>query len=239
MPLRDHFRPTRRRWHQIHALWPGFLLARLEAAIPPGYEAGPSIRVGAEYELDVGTVDTTDPGNGFEANGSGGTTTATLTAPPPTLTATGTDLAGEDQFALEVRDPEGTLVAAVEFISPRNLDRPSAREAFAAKCATLVRHDVCVAVVDVVTDRTANLYASTLDQLGVTDPALGAEPPAIYAATLRRRTAGRKHRLDAWGYPLDVGQPIPSLPLWLTDDLWLTLDLEGSYEEVCRILHIR
>ncbi len=239
MPLRDHFRPTRRKWRQVHALWPAMLLTRLEAALPPGYEAGPSVQVGPEYELDIGTVDTDDAGNGFAANGSGGAATAVLTVPPPTLIAVGTDLTEEDEFALEVRDPHGTLVAAVEFVSPRNLDRPSAREAFVAKCASLVRHDVSVSVVDVVTDRRANLYAGVLDLLGVTDPALGAGPPTTYAASLRRRTAGRKLWLDAWSYPLEVGQPIPTLPLWLTDDLWLTLDLEGSYVEVCRILRIR
>ncbi len=240
MPLRDHFRKNRRRWTEIHAMWPAILLTRLEALLPPGYEAGPRVQLGMEYEIDIGAVDTDESDTGYAANGAGGgTATATSTAPPPTLTARGTDLADEDELVLEVRDPDGTLVAAVEFVSRANKDRPATREAFTAKCAALVRRGVCVAVVDVVTELTANLYGGTLDRLGVADPALGAAPPAIYAASLRRRTAGREHRLDAWAHQLEVGRPIPMLPLWLTEELWLPLDLEGSYEEVCRILRIR
>ena len=40
------------------------------------------------------------------------------------------------------------------------------------------------------------------------------------------------------GYPLIVGQPLPTLPLWLTEDLMVPLDLEASYEAACRVLHI-
>lgn len=131
-----------------------------------------------------------------------------------------------------------TLVAAVGIVSPGNMDRPETRRAFAAKCATLVRQGVCVAVVDVVTDNPANLYALTLDHLAATDPALGDDPPRIYAATMRRRDAGDGPKLEAWSYPVRVGHPLPSLPLWLTDTRWVSLDLEASYEHTCRGLGI-
>jgi hypothetical protein len=37
---------------------------------------------------------------------------------------------------------------------------------------------------------------------------------------------------------LSVGQKLPTLPLWLTEDLMVALDLEASYEATCRVLHI-
>ena len=37
---------------------------------------------------------------------------------------------------------------------------------------------------------------------------------------------------------MTIGQPLPSLPLWLDVDLGVTVDLEASYEETCRVLHI-
>ena len=44
--------------------------------------------------------------------------------------------------------------------------------------------------------------------------------------------------LEAWAQPLTLGQALPTLPLWLADNLAVPLDLEGSYEETCRVLRI-
>ena len=38
--------------------------------------------------------------------------------------------------------------------------------------------------------------------------------------------------------PLALGRPLPTLPLWLTEDFAVPLELEPSYEETCRILRI-
>ena len=35
-----------------------------------------------------------------------------------------------------------------------------------------------------------------------------------------------------------LGHPLPTLPLWLSEDLWVMLDLEPTYEDTCRVLHI-
>jgi hypothetical protein len=37
---------------------------------------------------------------------------------------------------------------------------------------------------------------------------------------------------------MTVGQPLPTLPLWLAPALRVMLPLETSYEETCRILGI-
>jgi hypothetical protein len=91
----------------------------------------------------------------------------------------------------------------------------------------------------VVTSKQFNLYAELFELIGVEDPALGAAPPAIYAVTLRGRKRQRNRPLpDAWFHPLAPGLPLPALPLWLAPDLAVTLDLEGSYEDACRVLRI-
>ena len=65
-------------------------------------------------------------------------------------------------------------------------------------------------------------------------------PPAssVYAVTCRKRNVGRQTKLDTWSHPLAVGEPLPSLPLWLSATQAVVLDLEASYEETCRILRI-
>lgn len=104
------------------------------------------------------------------------------------------------------------------------------------KVAGLLQQDVCVSVVDPVSIRQANLYADLLDLLGHADPQLAPARPHLYAVTLRARK--RSGLLDAWFYPMTVGQPLPTLPVWLGPDLRIMLPLETSYEETCRLLHI-
>lgn len=44
-----------------------------------------------------------------------------------------------------------------------------------------------------------------------------------------------QRRLETWAHALAVGQPLPTLPLWLRDDLAVPMELESTYEETCRI----
>ena len=44
--------------------------------------------------------------------------------------------------------------------------------------------------------------------------------------------------IESWMQPLSIGRPLPTLPLWLADDLAVPLDLEASYEQTCRILRL-
>ena len=59
-----------------------------------------------------------------------------------------------------------------------------------------------------------------------------------YAASLRFQKPAQRTRLQTWAYPLVIGQPLPTLPLWLADNFAVPLELEASYEETCRILRI-
>ena len=132
-----------------------------------------------------------------------------------------------------------TLVAAVEFVSPANKDRPETRRVFVAKCAALLQQRVAVSIVDLVTVRDFNLYADLLELLAHSDPSLGGEPQPLYAVSCRWRTQGNTRLLEAWNQPLTLGQPLPVLPLWLTDRFAVPLDLEQSYEQACDDLGIR
>jgi hypothetical protein len=93
-------------------------------------------------------------------------------------------------------------------------------------------------LVDVVTVRDVNLYASLLQLIGQRDPSLGERPPATYAVACRWNPRGASRRLEAWYHSLAPGNPLPCLPLWLADELAVPLDLEASYEQTCRDLRI-
>ena len=65
------------------------------------------------------------------------------------------------------------LAGAVELVSPANKDRPLHREAFMSKCATYLQAGVGLVIVDVVTERPADLHRELLLRLGMGDPGPG------------------------------------------------------------------
>jgi hypothetical protein len=216
------------------------LVQRLFPDLPLGYTAEPRVRLGRYYELDIGAFEGDEDGSPQAGAGSGGVATVRYAAPHPTLTVDA-DLGEQYEYEVLVFDDERgrTLVAAVEFVSPANKDRPDHRQAFVGKCAALLQKGVCVSIVDVVTVRQFNLYGESLELIGRSDPALGEQPPHLYAVTMRSRIHPEKRPvLDTWFYPLALGQPLPPLSLWLDEDLAVSLDLEGSYEDTCRVLRI-
>jgi hypothetical protein len=244
MPLRDHFRPPvskKASWEGFHAMWPATIIQRLVPLLPEEYTAEPRVHLGTNFEIDVCAYEPEFPQQLEHAagGGNGGVATAVWAPPQPTLVA---DADPSEQYAYEVlvfdRSRGRTLVAAVELVSPGNKDRPQSRREFVAKCAALLGQNVCVSIVDLVTTRQFNLYTELLELIGVSDPQFDKSPPATYAATCRGRKVDGKPRLESWAYPLIVGQPLPTLPLWLTEDLAVSVDLEASYEDTCRVLKI-
>jgi hypothetical protein len=109
---------------------------------------------------------------------------------------------------------------------------------FVDKCARLLSRRVCVSIVDLVTIRQFNLYSELLHLLRQSDPKVGAVPPPIYAVTCRKRIFEGRSRFESWTHPLALGQPLPTLPIWLSDADGVNLDLEACYEESCRMLKI-
>jgi hypothetical protein len=151
-----------------------------------------------------------------------------------------TDLGDLDEYAVRVYDTlrGRRLVAAVEIVSPANKDRPEHRRAFVAKCVAMLQERVCVAIVDLVTTRSTNLYAELMDFIDQADPSLGDNPSPLYAVACRSSRGGETPLLETWAQPLAIGQPLPTLPLWLAPDFAVPLELEPSYEETCRVLRI-
>jgi hypothetical protein len=243
MPLRDHFRPPlddRRHWAGLHGQWPAMIVMTLARKLPRRFYAEPRVHLGRSAEIDVGTLeeDDTNPLWG-EPNGNGGGVATAVWAPPRPTLSVASDLPSQDEYEVRVYDEkrQSRLVAAVEIVSPANKDRPEHRAAFVAKCAALLQQRVSVAIVDVVTTRQSNLYGDLLELIGQADPALASEPP-LYAAACRGTHRGGAWQFEAWYHSLGVGQPLSTLPLWLTDDFAVPLELEASYEETCRILRI-
>jgi hypothetical protein len=239
MPLHDHFRlPLLKShsWESFHSGWALSIARQLnKRPLPPGLLAEHQVSVGVAIEADVGTFE-----KDFVTE-EAGVTVAPAWAPPKVAFTAPVDLAGLDVFEVRVYDEfkARTLVAAVELVSPANKDRDAHRRAFVAKCAAYLQQQVSVIIVDVVTIRRQNLYRELADFLSVKPAARGAVASPLYAAALRTfRPRRGKMRLDVWPARLTVGEALPTLPLWLTPEIAVPVDLEASYEFACDSLSI-
>jgi hypothetical protein len=215
------------------------IVLHLVRVLPDGYVAEPRVHLGPYFEIDVTAFANTGEPTRAAAPPDGGVATIPWTAAPPAFEV---EAAWPEQYEYEVlvfdQQHERRLVAAVELVSPANKDRPDSRRAFVTKCAALLQQGVAIAIIDLVTNRQFNLYAELLEWIGHPDPALGDEPPAIYASTLRFLKPAQRSVLQTWPHSLTVGQPLPNLPLWLSSQLAVPLELEASYEDTCRVLRI-
>src|SRR5215210_4469675 len=224
MPLRDHFRPPLDEvtsWEGFHGQWPAVIVQHLRKQLPAGFVAEPRVHSGSQVEIDVAAFEKDmSPAPSAASEGNGGVATA-VWAPPQPSVAVETSLPDYDEYEVRIYDAKRGrhLVAAIEIVSPANKDRPEHRNVFVAKCAALVQKGVAVSIVDLVTVRHFNLYAELLALIGHNDPTFGATPAPLYAASCRWTRKGKQTLLEAWSHVLTPGQPLPTLPLWLTADL--------------------
>lgn len=230
MPLLDHFHPPlseSRHCESFHGLWAGEIVRQLNrGGLPAGYFAEAQVQVGGRVEIDVAT---------FEANGStpgaNGAVAVAAWAPPAATMVLPAVFPDEIEVQVFASSGGPTLVAAVELVSPANKDRPASRRAFAAKCAAYLQAGVGLVVVDVVTERLANLHDELVAVLNLGDeyrwPAGGLSAVAYRPG----RTAGDGERIEVWCAGLAVGRPLPVVPLALRGGATVRLDLESAYEE--------
>lgn len=226
MPLLDHFHGTLADdwpWAGFHSTWATTIASHLNAGIlPPDYHAIPHVKAGAAVEIDVATYQTAPP--------SGGTATAVWTPPRPSMILP-VDFVGLPLFEVQIVRRLGgpQLRAAIELVSPANKDRDTHRHAFAVKCASYLQQNVSVVVVDIVTERTANMHAEVLDVLR-----LETQPPEValtdlYALAYRTVPLNGSFTLEIWTTPLILQTELPTLPLWIEPDIYVSLPLEVSY----------
>jgi Protein of unknown function (DUF4058) len=223
MPLLDHFHPplsARRRWHSFHHAWATVIAFDLNRRLPPGYFADPNAQYG--IEIDVGA---------FEDEKASGVA-PDPTPPAPTMTVPITLITDIVEISIFSSEAGPVLIGAIELVSPANKDRPDTRDAFVSKCASLVQQGVGLIVVDIVTDRWADLHAELLRRLNnsVSLP----KSSDLWAAAYRPWQEAQKTDLQIWHHPLTLAASLPTLPFWLKGGPYIEIDLEATYTYTCR-----
>jgi hypothetical protein len=228
MPLQDHFHPPlslRRHWHAFHNSWATYLAADLNQQLPQGYFAEANVQFG--IEIDVAAFDEISQGGAVSVPAG-----PTWLPPQPTLTvplAVTTDVVEVRVFNTHAGP---VLAGAIELVSPANKDRPAHRQAFVSKCAAYLQEGIGLVLVDVVTERSVNLHEELVRRVSPT--VIGNSEPGLYATSYRPIQVGCETKLNIWLETLALGQPLPTLPLWLRGGLVLEVTLEASYDRTCR-----
>jgi hypothetical protein len=231
MPLLDHFRPPLSEetpWESFHSFWAVEIAALLNRVLPRRYRAEVQTHLGTQVEADVAEWDRAPDAD--EGNGEGGTAVQVWAPPAPPLTL---PVVFPDDFEVRIRDTREAhrLAAVVELASPRNLDRPESRSAFAAKSAAYLQRGIGLVMVDTITVRHFNLHNELIDLLRLGEAFRMPDETTLYAVAYRPTRQNDTNRVDAWPVPLAVGGPLPLLPLALRGARPIPLDLEMSYTE--------
>lgn len=237
MPLLDHFHPPlslERRWDSFHSNWATKIADALtERWLPPEYIAEEHAHVGSQIEIEVATLERGDPAAPIRDSIGIATMPIKAWAPPdPDAVLPATFLS-----TFEIRVLSHTagprLVAVIELVSPGNKDRVAERQAFAIKCASFLVQGVSLIIVDIVTNRRANLHNEILQLLQGADIAQMDSAATLYAVAYRPLLRAGKEEIDIWRTPLTLGQPLPTLPLSLSADVVIPVDFEATYAEAC------
>jgi hypothetical protein len=237
MPLRDHFHPPLSEchfWDGVHAAWATCIAQMLNRELlPEEYMAIPQVTPGGRVEIDVATMRT------GEAPHSGNGSLAVALWSAPTMTAP-VDFAPLSGYSVQVVRQLGgqQLRGAIELVSPANKDRAANRRAFAIKIANYLQRNVGVIVVNVVTERKADLHSELIDVLRL-DANLLRRPKSDLSAVAYRINPGSSPVLEVWANTLNLGEVLPTLPLRLEEDLTIGVDIEQSYEAASASVRIR
>ena len=224
MMLQDHFHPplsVYRHWHSFHNAWATYLASQLNEKLPEGYYAESNVHFGVEIDVAAMNDGTTEQ------------PVLPLHWMPPDPGQSIPMLFNDSLVEINIfnRSSGPTLAAAIELVSPSNKDRPASREAFLVKCMACLQQGIGLMIVDVVTNRSNSFHDELLTRFGT--PA-SAVKPDLFAASYRPIERAGQPQLDIWYEVLQVGNSLPTLPLWLPGDLCLPLDLHAAYERTCR-----
>lgn len=241
MPLFDHFhRPLSEthQWVAFHSRWATAIADDLNRRLPRRFLAEAPFTLGSSAAVDVAETDDSPGMNGAASphHASGGVAVAvepiTYTPPPATVVMPANF---PEEVLVEIRDLDHArrVLAVVELVSPGNKDDDRAKEQFAGKCLSYLSKGLGLVVIDIVTERLANLH-NALVRLGAQDDRfLMPDDPPIYACAYRPVHRKKNDAVDMWLRSLGVGLPLPELPLALKGYGCVRLDLEATYAEAC------
>jgi hypothetical protein len=225
MPIHDWTRVDTGLFHDFHQDWTIELRRSLNAGrLPPGYIALTDQQTGGPIPdvlaLHCGPKKpaTSGPGRGA----------AVATAAPK---ARFVDEIEEDTYArranrIRIQHRHGHIVAIIEIVSPGNKNSRTALKAFVRKASDLLLQGIHLLVVDLFPPSERDpqgIHKAIWDELAERPFVLPADKPLTVVAYRAMPTK------TAYVEPVGVGDDLPALPIFLTEDDYVLAPLEETY----------
>lgn len=207
----------------VHTLWMAELVHWIKPRLPAGYRVflgtSPTLTLGrASVEWADVSVRNAPP----EPAGA-------LHDPEPEEPEVEVAAATLDPRTALFIERDGWMVAAVEIISHGNKDAPDTRDLYTGRYLSYLMNGTHLLLIDVQPRPRAFSFADRIaKELAIPNqPPLPAPMAIAYRVGNPAPEAGRF--LGMWRRPLEIGQPMPTIPLPVTDYVSVTIDLEQTY----------
>lgn len=225
MPIHDWTRVDGGLFHHFHQDWTIELCRTLNAGrLPPGYIALTDQQTGGPIP-DVLALHREPKGGGAGAPAGG---LALAPAPPR---ARFVIEAEEETYSrranrIRIQHRHGVVVAVIEIVSPGNKSSRNGLRTFVRKAGDLLWQGIHLLVVDLFPPSERDpqgIHKAIWDEVSVQPFELPADKPLTVAAY---RAAPTK---TAYVEPVAVGDDLPALPIFLTEDDYVPVPLEETY----------
>lgn len=122
----------------------------------------------------------------------------------------------------------------VAFVTPVIKDNEEDRDQLLARMRTWLQNGVGIVLVDLVTAHKGNLHQLMIHNLTGADP--DPEASSLYAMAYRAAAGEKGPSLDVWDETLELGKPLPTLPLWIGAEKGMNVNLERTWKATCDAL---
>lgn len=228
MPAHDWTRVSDATFHDFHYSW---VLENKRALkrglLPKGYYVKAEQFGGDLGAPDVRTLQASSSISEFDSSLSD---TATLTEAPPvvhTRTTIARDSYARLQRSLVIRHTsDDRIVAMIEVLSAGNKSSRHAIRSFLEKALAALDAGIHLLLVDVHPPGPRDphgIHGVLLNEIGAQDYTLGSERPLTAAAYIGGTV------VDAFVTHFAVGEPIPTMPLFLSRENYVYVPLEAAY----------
>jgi len=230
MPIHDWTRVDAGLFHHFHERWIAAIGDALNGGLlPPGFVALADQVAGSAIP-DVLTL--RRPQQNPKGKSGGGV--ALLEVPPQARFVVESD---EDAYArranrIRIQHRHGEVVAVIEVVSPGNKSSHPALGAFVRKAADLIWQGIHLLVVDLFPSSERDpqgIHKEIWDEISAAPFEL---PPDKRLTVAAYRASSTK---TAYVDPVAVGDPLPSLPIFLTDDEYVPAPLNETYDTSWRV----
>src|SRR5262245_31209015 len=230
MPLLDHFRPPLSDYVRLESFlftWTTSLTDLIYKVAPPQFFANEIISARGQPQIDI-EDSTPDDGPVAEA------ARQAVWKPSPPDQAFSAVIPDNFEVQVLLKDGGSPLMCVLLLASPGNKQLPEYRKAFATKVAAYLQIGVGVCLIDIVANADGNLHNEALRLMAGSRERPPIGEAACYAASYRPVRRDGRTEVECWCEGFRVGERLPTMPLRLAADVFIPIDFEETYMDVCR-----